>query len=251
MYSLIVFDLDGTLTVSKSDLSVEMAQTLSKLLQRKLVGVISGASYQQFQDQFVSVLEKVLDEKILLSKLMLLPTTGLSFYRYQGGEWTSQYSEIPDEDFKQRIRVSLKEVLEMHPELNIPHDFDNQLEDRGSEMTFSALGQHADVEHKKVFDPDRSKRAVLVRELLEKLPDANIAFGGMTSIDITKKGFDKAYGVQRLCDTISINKSEVLYIGDALEPGGNDFNVKEAGFDTISVTDPSDTQILITQILHD
>lgn len=73
------------------------------------------------------------------------------------------------------------------------------LEDRGSQVTYSALGQAAPVDAKLAWDPDNSKKEALRAYAAERLPDLEVRSGGSTSIDITKRGIDKAYGARNSC----------------------------------------------------
>ena len=66
--------------------------------------------------------------------------------------------------------------------------------------------------------------------------------GGATSIDITQKGVDKAYGLKKLRDTSWIPLEQMMFIGDAIFPGGNDYSVKELGLETVHVKDPDGTE---------
>jgi hydroxymethylpyrimidine pyrophosphatase-like HAD family hydrolase len=66
--------------------------------------------------------------------------------------------------------------------------------------------------------------------------------GGATSIDVTKVGIDKAYGIRKLRDILGIAIEEMLFVGDALFPGGNDYPAKEAGVVSIQVRDPNETK---------
>jgi hydroxymethylpyrimidine pyrophosphatase-like HAD family hydrolase len=73
--------------------------------------------------------------------------------------------------------------------------------------------------------------------------------GGATSIDVTKPGIDKAYGIKKLRDTLHLSLKEMVYIGDALFPGGNDYPVEEAGVVSILVKGPEDTNLVIRTIV--
>ena len=73
--------------------------------------------------------------------------------------------------------------------------------------------------------------------------------GGATSIDVTKPGIDKAYGIGKLRDTLQLSLKEMIYIGDALFPGGNDYPAEEAGVVSIPVKGPDDTNLVINTIL--
>jgi hypothetical protein len=124
-----------------------------------------------------------------------------------------------------------------------------QIEDRGSQITFSALGQHAPLEEKDKWDPDIGKRKKIKAVLDGLIPEFSVRIGGSTSIDITKPGIDKAYGIRKLRDLLSISLEEMIYIGDALYVGGNDYPAKEVGVDCIPVKDPEDTKRVIQTII--
>jgi hypothetical protein len=76
-----------------------------------------------------------------------------------------------------------------------------------------------------------------------------VRLGGTTSIDVTRPGIDKAYGIRKLRDVLGIPISEMLFIGDAVFPGGNDYPAVEAGADTIAVRDPNETKAVVTAII--
>lgn len=50
--NLIIFDLDGTIALSKSALDSEMVSSLAELLAKKSVAVISGGGFPEFEKQF-------------------------------------------------------------------------------------------------------------------------------------------------------------------------------------------------------
>jgi phosphomannomutase len=242
---LIVFDLDGTLAGSKSPLDSEMSGLLHDLLLIVKVAVISGGDWPQFEKQLLSNLPH--DER--LANLSLLPTCGTKFYRYDSAAWKKIYSEDLTAEERDKILSSLTKAI-------ISADFKTdklrgeQIEDRGSQITFSALGQKAALEEKNKWDPDFSKRKKIKAILDTLIPEFSVRIGGSTSIDITKPGIDKAYGIRKLRDLLGISLKEMIYIGDALYVGGNDYPAKEAGVDCISVKDPNETKRVIPTIIE-
>jgi hypothetical protein len=64
------------------------------------------------------------------------------------------------------------------------------IEDRGSQITFSALGQQAPLEEKKRWDPDFTKRKKIKAVLENLIPEFSVHLGGTTSVDVTKPGID-------------------------------------------------------------
>ncbi|ANC87218.1 HAD-IIB family hydrolase [Sphingomonas melonis] len=244
MKQLIAFDLDGTLAESKQPLQEPMGEALADLLGVAHVAVISGGDWPQFQKQVASRLPARAD----LSKLWLMPTTGTKLYVHRDGAWQTVYAELFDDATKAKILKAFDESLEATgfvPEKT----WGERIEDRGSQITFSALGQEAPVAEKEHWDPKFEKRKVIQADLKQRLPGLSINMGGATSIDITQEGVDKAYGLKKLRDESGIPLDAMMFIGDAIFPGGNDYPAKELGLDTVRVRDPEETISVITAIV--
>lgn len=243
MKRLIVFDLDGTLAESKSSLDAEMATLLGALMGIVKVAVISGGDWPQFEKQVLLNLPN--DEQ--LQNLSLLPTCGTKFYRY-ARHWKKIYSEDFTTNEKKKIICSLKQAVGSSG-FKVEKIWGEQIEDRGSQITFSALGQQAPIEEKKKWDPDFSKRKK-IKALLDKLiPEFSVRLGGTTSVDVTKPGIDKAYGIRKLRDILGIAIDEMIFIGDALFPGGNDYPAEQAGVVSIRVRDTNESKRVIEAIV--
>ena len=243
MKKLVVFDLDGTLAASKSPLEEEMAALLAALLALVPVAVISGADWPQFEAQLIHRLPADAD----LQHLSLLPTCGTKFYRHQAG-WEKLYSEDFTAAERDRIISGLHAAVAA---AGVPFATGNgeTIEDRGGQITFSALGQLAPLGIKQYWDPDGAKRN-RIRALLEPLlPGFAVHLGGTTSIDVTRAGIDKAYGMHRLAQELGISLGAMIYVGDALFPGGNDYPVQQAGVVCIQVRDPADTRRVIETLI--
>jgi phosphomannomutase len=243
MKSLIIFDLDGTLAESKSSVDAGMVARLNDLLRVMKVAIISGGDWPQFEAQ---VLSQPFDPDGL-TNLSLLPTCGTKFYVYKS-TWEKLYSEDLTTNQKERIVSALNQAtksLGLTPE----KVWGEVIEDRGSQITFSALGQQAPLQEKKAWDPDFVKRKKMKALLDELIPDFSIRLGGTTSVDITRPGVDKAYGIAKLADTLGIAKEDMIFVGDALFPGGNDYPAKEAGVVCIEVKGPNETKLVIEAIV--
>lgn len=243
MKKLIVFDLDGTLAESKSPLDGEMAELLKILLGIVKVAVISGGNWPQFEKQVLANLPH--DER--LNHLSLLPTCGTKFYRYDAG-WKILYSEDFTAGEKEKIIRSLKQVMATL-DFAVQRTWGEVIEDRGSQITFSALGQQAPIAEKQKWDADFSKRQRMKSLLDQLIPEFSVRLGGTTSVDVTKPGIDKAYGIGKLRDTLGLTIQEMIFVGDALFPGGNDYPAKEAGVVSIQVHDPHESKRVIEAII--
>ncbi len=240
---LVIFDLDGTIAESKAAVDPEMAGLLGGLLEIVQVAIISGGNWPQFQKQVVSRLPP----EASLKALSLLPTCGTKFYRYSG-DWELLYSEDFGHEERDKIVAALESVVESSG-IAKRRTWGQVIEDRGSQITFSALGQEAPLEEKKKWDPDFAKRKRMQALLAKLIPELSVRLGGTTSIDVTKPGIDKAYGIRKLRDLLGISIDEMLFVGDALFPGGNDYPAKEAGVVSVQVRDSHETKRLIETIL--
>ncbi|MEI6553426.1 MAG: HAD-IIB family hydrolase, partial [bacterium] len=223
---LIIFDLDDTLTESKSQLEDEMAHLLIKLLDKKKVAIISGGTFSQFEKQVLSNLPA--DTK-QLKNLFLLPTTGTRLYVWKesgidkneitpSAGWHEGYAENILPRDRKRIIESIEDAWK-ESGLELPEKiFGERIQDRESQVTLSALGQEAPVDLKKAWDPTKEKRQKLAGILKDKLPDFDVVMGGSTSVDVTMKGVDKAYGINKLRDFLNIPLEHMLFIGDEIVP---------------------------------
>ena len=243
MKKLIVFDLDGTLAPSKSSLDAEMASLLHDLLSVTKVAVISGGAWLQFERQVLSHLPQ--DER--LAKLSILPTCGTQFFQYSG-QWKRLYAEDFTADEKEKIVGSLNKAVGTAG-FPVEKTWGETIEDRGSQITYSALGQQAPLEEKIKWDPDFAKRKRIKAVLDTLIPEFSVRLGGATSIDVTKPGIDKAYGIKKLQDILGISLKEMIYVGDALFVGGNDYPAEQAGVISIPVRGPNETKRVIEAII--
>jgi phosphomannomutase len=240
---LIVYDLDGTLAESKSSLDSEMSALLHDLLRIVKVAVISGGDWPQFEKQLLSDLPH--DDRLV--NLSLLPTCGTKFYQY-AGEWKKIYEEDFTPAEKEKIVSSLTKALSAAG-FKVEKIWGKEIEDRGSQITFSALGQQAPLEEKDKWDPDYIKRTKIKAILDTFIPEFSVRMGGATSIDVTKPGIDKAYGIRKLRDLLGISIKEMIFVGDALFVGGNDYPAEEAGVVSIPVRGPNETKRVTEAII--
>ena len=244
MKKLIVFDLDGTLAASKAAIDPEMATLFAALLDVVRVAIISGGALPQFKTQVIAHLPA----GATLANLSLLPTCGTRFLVYDGGDWKLLYAENFTAEEKKKIIDALNDAVDRSG-FKAEKTWGEAIEDRESQITYSALGQAAPLDAKEKWDPDFSKRKKIKSLLDPMLPDFAVNLGGSTSIDITKPGIDKAYGIRKLRDVLKIEIAEMLYVGDALFPGGNDYPARTTGATCIQVRDPNETKRVIEAIV--
>jgi phosphomannomutase len=243
---LVAFDLDDTLAASKSPIDPRMANLLVRLLDVAEVCIISGGQFAQFTMQVIDNLTDVNEEA--LKRLHLMPTCGTQYYRHQAGAWEQIYAENLTEDQKQRALAAVEETARSLGYWE-SKTWGPILEDRGSQITFSALGQAAPVAEKVQWDTGGAKKTALREAVQTLLPDLEVRSGGSTSVDITRQGIDKAYGMNRLAELTGIPLVDMLFVGDRLDENGNDYPVKAMGVDCVAVEGWEDTAAFLEELI--
>lgn len=244
---LAAFDLDGTLAESKQPATPEMGKLLARLLERMPVAVMSGQSFVRFEEQFLSSLPA----GAKLERLYLFPTSAAQCWSYRGGAWQALWNISLTAEEKSRIVDALNaSLLAAGLAEEPPKIWSERIEDRGGQISFSALGQKAPLQEKLAWKKEHEpQRIALSTDLAQRLPDFSVSLAGTTTVDITRKDITKPYGLRKLAGMTGIPTSSMLYVGDALYPGGNDYLVYEAGIPTRKVSGPADTMALIQELL--
>ncbi len=244
---IFAFDLDGTLAPSKSPLQPEMAKILAQILQRWKVAVISGASFSQFETQF---LKNLPCPPAFLSNLTILPTDGGEMCRYNtDSQWHCQKDRPFTDEEKKKIIDAFEQAFTATGFIKPQKTYGQIIEDRSTQVTFSAYGMHAPLTVKETWDPDHKKRAAMIAVLKPLLPGCAIHIGGATSIDVTRAGIDKAYGLRKLLTTLHISARRMLYFGDELFPDGNDAPALTVGATCVAVQGPEETAKILQGFL--
>lgn len=254
MKKLIAFDLDGTLAPSKSTLPGRMAELMNSLLGKYHVCIISGGKYELFQRQ---VLTQITHDPMLLERLHLMPTSGTRYYTFDvaQNDWQLNYAEDFTPEQKKEIIKALQQGLD-ESGYKVEKTYGETIEDRESQITLSILGQEVvaelgeeGVRMKEEWDPDGTKKLHIRSIIAPKIPDFEVRAAGATSIDVTKPGVDKAYGMQKLMAATGLKKQDILFMGDKIIEGGNDYAVKMLGIDCIAVERWQDTGFAIEGIV--
>ncbi len=254
MKKLIAFDLDGTLAPSKSTLPKRMAELLNQLLEHFEVCIISGGKYELFQRQ---VLTQITDKPEFLKKLHLMPTSGTRYYSFdpEHKDWKEEYAENLTPEQKKKIIKALEEGLVASGH-KAEKTYGKTIEDRESQITLSILGQEIvaelgeeGVRIKEAWDPDSSKKHHIRKIVAPKIPEFEVRAAGSTSIDVTRPGIDKAYGMEKLLVMHNWQNEDVLFFGDRIVEGGNDYAVYKMGIDCISVRSWEDTAYVVEGII--
>ena len=90
---------------------------------------------------------------------------------------------------------------------------------------------------------------ILAEKLQGKLPEMEVKIAGLTSMDVTPKGINKKFGLEQLANRLAIQTNEMLFVGDAFEPDGNDTPALASGALCFKVDSPADTKELLKYLL--
>lgn len=203
------------------------------------VALVSGGSMESVTRQVISRLSHA-----QFGHLYALPTSGAEMRAFERGAWRVVYSfPIGDAD----RRVLFEELAGITGISTVR--LGGFVEDRGTQITYAALGIDAPLDIKYAWDPTREKRKAIVARIAPRLPGLSVTIGGSTSIDFTEKGVDKAFGVSRLLEHLGIQASDAVFVGDALDAGGNDAPVKAVGVKIFATRSLAETESIIRGIL--
>lgn len=246
MKKVLAFDLDETLNVAKTPMTPEIAEVFAELLNYYPMCVISGQNFEQFLIQVVDTLPDPSEEQ--LQNLHLMVTQGGRYYRREQGEWklVYNYDLTPEQvtSISNALETAARELgyWEENPAGEI-------IENRLSQVSLSALGQKALPEDKYKWDPDMTKRNAIAARAKEIAPEFEYEVGGTTTINVNVPGMNKTFGMTKLMEQLGVNKEDILFFGDMVQPGGNDYPVIQMGVETIAVKKWQDTTFALRGIL--
>ena len=233
--STLMFDLDGTLCDSKKVIKDETVEVLETLLDRFEGWITTGAAYDQVKKQV---------PQPLLSKFNgVYCCLGTECYNPEGIRILETGASFP--------RTLRSELLNVFANCEFTHKRSPTIITRNAMMNFSVLEENATDKMRQSFsdwDKETGFRETVAQKLSEKYETVNFALGGMVSIDITVRGYDKSAILKN--DKV---KTDILFFGDRCEPSGNDYplcrKIKEMRYgDYVSVTSPEHTLEILKKI---
>ena len=289
MKKVLAFDIDQTLNIAKTPVTADVAELLRACLGHFFIVPISGQKFEQFLVQIVEPLTKVGVTGAELEHLHLFVAQGTQYYRWRGERVVESANQVaPAEPAGQVItagavnqaapagQTALKaenwEQVYNYPlepteitaisraleqaarelgywEADQLAPGDEIIEDRGSQVTFSALGQRAGTEAKYAWDPDHTKRNQIAARAKELAPAFDYEVAGTTSVNVFRPGTNKEFGMTHMMQELGVSKDDILYFGDMTQPGGNDYPVVQMGIKTITVRSHEDTAYALRGIL--
>ncbi len=229
---IIIADVDETICESCQQISPEMAEQINNMVASGYTfAFISGTKAEDLQNMISSRVNETHH---------ILATTGTKYVLMENETRSTIYNCSLSQNEKEEILLALDKLIQQYQIISLTTKED-QVQDRDSQITLSAIGRHASSELKAKYDTDGSKRQVWIwflKGLLGEKYDFKI--GGTTSLDITQKGLDKEWGIRKFLKHHNLNSEQVLFMGDKIYPGGNDYPATKV-VDCLAVKSPKDT----------
>lgn len=227
-----LFDVDGTLTPPRKEVSPVMLKFLQDLRQVVTVGVVGGSDLIKIKEQLGKTADQDYD--------YLFSENGL--VAHKEGKLIGNQSlkaHLGEEKLKEFINF----VLHYVADLDIPIKRGTFVEFRMGMLNVSPIGRNCSQEERDEFeryDKIHNVRKTFVDILKKRFEDFSLTFsiGGQISFDVFPRGWDKTFCLQ----FVENEFSEIHFFGDKTYPGGNDHEIFESE-KTIghTVTSPEDT----------
>lgn len=240
----IIFDLDDTLAESFTPPTEQILNKLLRLAQKLPIAIMSGAAFERMQRDILARIPTGPTE----ATLYVFSDGAAQCHVWKKDTWKAAYTFPLSTEEREHVKTAITSAL---AENDIFGDASNtsRILDRETSVAFTALPAGATQDEKKAWDPTGEKRHHLMEVLRAKLPDYEVVIGGKTTIDVTRLGITKAYGVEWLSKETGIPASTMLFIGDGFYPGGNDAAVIPTGIVTRTITSPKETEDIIDDLL--
>lgn len=219
---LLLFDMDGTLTKSRSKISPEMSKALWGLWKRANqyydFGIVSGSDIDKIKEQ-------IGHDFILFD--YVCPENGCAFYNKGALEGCLSIAYKLGEDLLQKI---INKCLFELSQIELPKKRGNFIELRNSLINISPIGRSCSKEEREEFvkyDKKHKVRELLINKLTQQFSEYSengftMSIGGEISIDIAPVGWNKAYCLNYLD---KFNFRQIRFYGDKTHKGGNDYEI--------------------------
>src|SRR3989344_7146983 len=241
----VFFDLDDTLAPSFENPSPEIVGKLLAVLDSLPVAIITGRDFPWMARDFLPQIAR----SPHVERFFVFPEGAAQCLQWNGSEWRELDADSITDAERQVINGAILESVKETGVLEGLPVHGEQLVQKKAMVAFAALGMQVPADLKYSWDPGNTRRTKLRDAIAKKLPAYDVMMGGATSTDVTKKGVNKAYGVRWLSERLGVPPAGLLYVGDALYPGGNDYVVVPSGIVTRATKGPAETLKIIDELL--
>jgi len=243
--------MDGTLTPAREKMNEDMLESLRALDKKFNIGIVSGSGMSYIKEQCQELLQSEIDFEIY-------PCNGTSKFSKKGNkisllEENNMIEKIGTKNFKELSESILRKQLWLIK--NFKNEFQltgTYIQYRDSMINWCMCGRDSGKKEREAFsrfDKENGIRKILVSMMKNVDHDfvnhLKFAIGGSTSIDIYPTGWDKTFCLK------NYDEDKTYFIGDACEPGQNDFEIyKKLSPRSYKVDNPKETIEIINKLLE-
>lgn len=240
--TLVLFDVDGTLTPARLEVSPEMRELLKQLRKKVVIGFVGGSDLAKQKEQ--------LGETVLADFDYCFSENGLTAYKL-GQELALQLfiGWLGQEKYNKLVVFILKWLAEA----DIPVRRGTFVEFRNGMINVLPIGRNASTQERNDFekyDLEHGIRTKMVADLKAAFPDLGLTYsiGGQISFDVFPTGWDKTYCLQHVANE---GFTTIHFFGDKLYKGGNDYEIYEDSRTTgHAVNSPDDTARILKELFN-
>ncbi|KAL3781611.1 hypothetical protein ACHAWO_009605 [Cyclotella atomus] len=235
-----LFDVDGTLTIPRGEVTPEMMSFMKSLSEKITVGIVGGSDLPKQEEQ--------LGEGIVQVFPYNFSQNGLVAYKdgeLQEVQTISKF--LGEENIKRIVNWTMRYLAD----IDIPVKRGTFIEFRSGMMNISPIGRNCSREERNDYekvDLERGIRKTMVEAMKKEFADLNLTYsiGGQISFDVFPSGWDKTYCLKFLKED---DFDEIHFFGDKTFEGGNDYEIFSSER-TIghTVTSPEDTKEQCTKL---
>ena len=207
MKRIFMFDIDGTLTPPRLPMTEEMVEMFKGFCERNRVILVTGSDMSKVVEQVPKEIRDLVE----------------GIYTCSGNAYTVGDEIIYENEFRPPEKlIALLEDWKNYS--HYPVKTGKHLEYRDGMLNYSTVGRNCTQQEREdyeAWDNENGERAILRERILNMFPSLDCAIGGQISIDIYPKGLDKSQSYFRVKGDNPDHA--IIFCGDRLMPGGNDY----------------------------
>jgi phosphomannomutase len=231
--SLVLFDVDGTLTEPRQRINKDILNSLKELSFVTEIGLLTGSNLEYIKEQLWPLLA---DPELSLN-CHVLPCNGTEYY-IPNPDSPGNFIEIHKNSMWQKLgfekfQIVMKTLMMLQADLS-SRDYDisytgHHIQNRDSMINWSPIGRNANNGERSQFiaiDKIYGIRNCYIEKfrkemLTNSIDDVTIKLGGDTSFDVYPEGWDKTYALKHFPS----DSWDAFFVGDRCSPNGNDYEI--------------------------
>jgi len=235
-----LFDVDGTLTIPRGEITPSMMEFMTELKQKITVGIVGGSDLPKQKEQ--------LGDGVVDQYPYNFSQNGL--VAYKDGE-LAEMQTISKHLGEDNVKRLVNWVMKYLADVDLPVKRGTFIEFRSGMFNISPIGRNCSRPERndyEKFDLEHGIRTTMVKAMQEEFADLGLTYsiGGQISFDVFPTGWDKTYSLKFLAEE---EFDEIHFFGDKTFEGGNDYEIfsheRTIGHTVIS---PDDTKEQCTKL---